>query len=236
MIFTKATLARRPGTQGSIAKVLLSGALVDSNHGLVWSLFSRADDSKRDFQFRAIEPGSFLIVSERPPDDPHGLWHIAQPKPYEPLLAVGDRLSFVLRANPTMAVFERGSKRGKRVDVIMHAKHQLGSEARAAFTNADACGVALDWLHKRGPAIGAEFETDACEASGYVQVAIPRGQPIPEPSRRSKSWSKDAITFSQIDYAGLLTVMDPAKLQAALFHGIGKSKAYGCGLMLIRRV
>ena len=42
------------------------------------------------------------------------------------------------------------------------------------------------------------------------------------------------ITFSEIDYEGVLTVADPAKLTAALFTGVGKARSYGCGLMLVR--
>jgi CRISPR system Cascade subunit CasE len=227
MIITKAKLSRAPGTQGSLAKVLLAGTQGDRNHGLVWSLFSGPAEGEnveaRDFQFREAEPGVFIIVSKRPPEDPHSLWTL-ESKPYEPALAIGDRLGFVLRANPAMAVPQPGEKRGKRVDAIMHAKSKLDDEARKAFGKDQAAVVGLEWLTKRGPNIGAEFDAGACSATGYSQIRIPR-------PKREKS-----IEFSEIEYAGALTVTDPAKLQAALFNGIGKAKAYGCGLMLVRRL
>ena len=47
---------------------------------------------------------------------------------------------------------------------------------------------------------------------------------------------KKPIEFSEIDFAGALTVADPEKLRAALFTGIGRARAYGCGLMLVQRL
>jgi len=225
MIISKASLSRAPGTQGSLAKVLLAGGHGDRNHGLVWSLFSRADEASRDFLFRESDAGSFIIVSQRQPEDPHGLWNVA-PKPYEPELNRGDRLRFVLRANPAMAVPQPGKARGLRVDAIMHAKSKLDAAARKSFGEEDAAHVALDWLMKRGPAIGADFDAETCSATGYQQVRIPRAGREP------------TIEFSVMDYEGVLTVTDPDKLKTALFSGkgLGKAKAYGCGLMLVRRI
>ena len=107
MIITRARLSRAANAQRSLAKVLLDGAAGDRNHGLVWSLFSKPDDAKRDFLYREIETGAFIVVSDHAPEDPHGLWTL-EPKAYEPQLAAGDRLSFVLRANPTLAVPQPG--------------------------------------------------------------------------------------------------------------------------------
>ena len=224
MIIASVRLSRAAGTQGSLAKVLLAGASQDRNHGLVWSLFSRADEDKRDFLFREIEPGAFIIVASRPPEDPHALWSMDRPpKEYAPDLKIGDRLGFVLRANPAMALRQPGAKRGKRVDAIMHAKFQLPKGDRSKFSRTDASKIAVEWLAKRGASIGAEFDAETCEATGYTQLRIPR--PGSEP-----------IEFSQIDFSGRLTVADPLKLQTGLFKGVGKARSYGCGLMLVRRL
>ncbi|MBD9358284.1 type I-E CRISPR-associated protein Cas6/Cse3/CasE [Methylomonas sp. EbA] len=42
--------------------------------------------------------------------------------------------------------------------------------------------------------------------------------------------------FSSIDFTGQLQITDVEKFEQALFHGIGRSKAFGCGLLMIRRV
>jgi CRISPR system Cascade subunit CasE len=44
------------------------------------------------------------------------------------------------------------------------------------------------------------------------------------------------ITFSTVDFSGELPVIDPIALAVALRDGIGHSKAFGCGLMLVRRL
>jgi CRISPR system Cascade subunit CasE len=41
--------------------------------------------------------------------------------------------------------------------------------------------------------------------------------------------------FSSVDFVGELQVSDGEKFTQALFKGVGRSKAFGCGLMLIRR-
>ena len=42
--------------------------------------------------------------------------------------------------------------------------------------------------------------------------------------------------FSAVDFLGDLEITDVEKFTKALFEGIGRAKAFGCGLMLVRRV
>ena len=41
--------------------------------------------------------------------------------------------------------------------------------------------------------------------------------------------------FSSVDFIGWLEVTDVEKFTKALLEGIGRSKAFGCGLMLVKR-
>ena len=233
MIIAKGRLNRSPGTQGSLAKVLMAGASGDQSHGLVWTLFNAvgskpANSSKpqdRPFLYREIEPGAFIFVAKTLPVDPHGLWLIDPPKDYTVGVSSGDRLGFVLRANPVVTVPRPGEKRGSRADAIMHAKSKLSDTERKAFTARDASKVAVEWLAKRGPALGFELDIDPAitSADGYQQVRIPH------PGKRS-------IVYSEIEFTGALTVVDPELFRHALYNGIGKARAYGCGLMLVRRL
>ncbi len=218
MIIAKVQLRRAPGAQGTLTKVLLDGAAGDRGHGLIWSLFSDSGAGARTFLYRQIDPGSFITVSERPPADAHNLWHIDS-KDYAPSLHGGQRLRFVLRANPAMSARTPGAPRGLRVDAVMHAKTRLGAEERKTFNAGEA---ALDWLVARGPTIGAAFERERCSATGYQQIVVP------------KKGTRKPVTFAEIDYEGVLAVTDSTKLTAALFSGIGKARSYGCGLMLVR--
>jgi len=42
------------------------------------------------------------------------------------------------------------------------------------------------------------------------------------------------LTFSTVDFTGILTVQDAGRFSQALFNGVGHAKAFGCGLLLIR--
>lgn len=42
--------------------------------------------------------------------------------------------------------------------------------------------------------------------------------------------------FSSVDFTGELKVIDVPRLKDALFNGVGRSKAFGCGLMLVKRI
>ena len=87
-------------------------------------------------------------------------------------------------------------------------------------------GSAFEWLLKRGAAIGVEFD-----ARGLLSDRLPAGE-------HPTNWARARQTRSSSPKSTMkarLTVTDPIKLCAALFNGIGKANAYGCGLMLIRR-
>lgn len=235
MIISKVSLSRAPGSQGTLARLLLEGASGDRGHSLVWSLFAATGDEQRTFLFRQIDENSFITVSQRPPEDAHHLWRI-EAKDYAPALRPGQRLRFVLRANPVISARAPGARRGKKVDAVMHAKFKLAGDERKAFTGgADA---ALDWLLARGPRLGAEFDRECCSATGYNQVIIRRGKDNKEKAAPGTDGKRGRtprpITFSEIDYEGILTVADPEKLTAALFTGVGKARSYGCGLLLVR--
>src|SRR5665213_1102714 len=76
---------------------------VASAHRLIWTLFADSPDRARDFLWREGRPGEFYVLSERKPDDRHGLFRVEPPQVFAPSLATGDRLSFVLRVNATIS-------------------------------------------------------------------------------------------------------------------------------------
>ena len=46
----------------------------------------------------------------------------------------------------------------------------------------------------------------------------------------------ETLCFSTVDFSGQLTVTDPQAFRTALLGGVGSAKAFGCGLLLVRRV
>ena len=213
---TRAELRRDEPARQALARILLDDGARDVGHRLVWSLFADDPDARRDFLYREADAGDFMILSAREPADPHGLWTL-RTKPYAPSLTAGQRLGFALRANPALSVKTPGRDRGVRVDAVMHAK----ARAEGVFDAGDVESAALTWVFARETRLGVTFERAWCSAGGYRQVRIARrgGKPI---------------RHSTIDYEGVLTVVDPDALARALSGGVGKARAYGCGLLLLR--
>ncbi|WP_018000524.1 type I-E CRISPR-associated protein Cas6/Cse3/CasE [Paracoccus sp. N5] len=204
------------------------GRIMDAHHRLIWALFADDPDRRRDFLWRAEGNGRFLILSPRPPAmDGAGLFAPPEIKPFAPDLRVGDRLAFVLRANATRTRKAEPDARAKRVDVVMDALHTLPSgresDARRQARLASAETTGAGWLARQGARAG--FQLADFAVADYSVVPLPahvgarKGQP----------------QFGVIEMTGRLTVTDPDAFLAQLAHGFGRAKAFGCGLMLIRR-
>lgn len=211
---------------------------LDAHRRLMWTLFP-GRDAKRDFLWRADGKGKFLIVSAREPRSSR-LFNPLEFKPYAPVLAVGDRLAFVLRANATRdrrsapgdgAVSGTGRmpRRDRRVDVVMHAMQKLGlkggitgSNSRAARRMEIAGKAAQSWIARQGDRHGFQVENDTFSVEDY-RVS------------RVKRRNGGQATFGVLDLKGLLTVRDPESFTSMLFTGLGRARAFGCGLMLVRR-
>lgn len=200
------------------------------SHRLVWLLFQDVPDAARDFLWRDDGDGRYMILSHRPPQDPNGLFDL-DTKPFEPRLAVGDELRFVLRASPTVARkaaltdAERGQgARGKRVDIVMDALKKLSKAERTARRDDLVASCGRKWLDDQGSRAG--FTVRAAVIKSYDQLDVSDHERL---GRRSRA------TVSVIDAEGVLAVDDPEKFLAKVAAGFGSAKAFGSGLMLIRR-
>jgi CRISPR system Cascade subunit CasE len=238
MFISKVTI-----TKDLLANVNLKEFLKDvyASHRLMWKLFPDEPESSRDFLFRQeyekeqqSDSGArrgmplFYMVSKRKPTPVPNLLSVIT-KPYDPRLEEGMKLGFILRANPVVARDKKGKKNSVRHDVLMDAK------AKARVKNLSKEGEweimqqsAIDWLMRRSNDLGftlCENGSGFCiEFNGYRQ------------HRLYKPRAKQSIKFSSIDYQGTLQVTNAEKFRSILFEGIGKSKGFGCGLMMIRRI
>ena len=216
-----------------------------AEHQWLWKFFPGSEDQTRDFIFRRHELEQmprFYVVSHRPPTAFSEAWQV-QSRVYDPQLQVGQRLSFQLRANP---VITRKNIAGKsqRHDVVMQAKkqllevHGLGKDAKWAEWKDDGnkpllyelvhkhCAEWLDGVAKRN---GFEIAlTDEEEPQRMLQV---------DAYEQSKAGKRDHdIRFSAVDFSGEVLVTNPKLFQQALLNGIGHAKAFGCSLLLVRRL
>ena len=215
-----------------------------TTHRLVWTLFADSPERERDFLWREADPGSFYCLSSRPPEDRHGLFEVETPKPFAPVLGPGDRLGFALRVNATVS---RGGRpktdgqagvRGKPCDIVMDALHRASDVSRPEARQRLLVPVAHDWLARQGEKHGfclpplppprTEDDPDDVDdgpfhVKGYRVLTIDRGRKV------------RPLRAGVLDLEGVLEVGDPAAFVEALRHGFGRAKAFGCGLMLVRR-
>jgi CRISPR system Cascade subunit CasE len=231
-IFTRARLASDPSRTQAVAAMLQKAAAADAGHALIWSLFPQADEI-RPFLYRENAPGEYLILSRVPPHDDLGLWRL-ESRDYAPELSAGDKLSFSLRADIQISLPPQGGsgprQRGARMP-LHKAAAQRGVPCET---------IALDWLSARlvnhgarlleiAPGAHPAWDTDQPDAPRRVQLQI-RLEKRLRLSGGSKTGSLQPVLFD-----GALEVTNPETFSTLLTTGLGKSRAYGCGLFLIRR-
>lgn len=202
-----------------------AGQAVDAHHRLMWSVFSDGPERKRDFLWRYDGRGRFLALSARAPG-PSDLFRPHETKVFEPVLNAGDRLEFRLRANATkdraaVGRERKSQRRDRRVDVVMDRLHKAaGSTERAELRDEAAEDAAHDWMTRQGAARG--FKSHRTAVEGYSAISLGRHR-------------REGATIGVLDLTGLIEVTNPEVFLPALAKGIGRAKAWGCGLMLIRR-
>lgn len=188
---------------------------LNTDHRAIWSLFAEPE-AARDFLWRKeTGRGRYMILSRREPDPNSPIFNV-ETRRFDVSLNPGDTLAFQLRVNATVTR-KSGPGRGKRHDVAMDLLHHYAKHDRAHHREALAEKSARDWLTSRAEG----FELNALILEYYdAQTAPRRGKPA---------------RFGIFDLAGRLTVTDPDAFLARLSKGFGRAKAFGCGLMLIRR-
>lgn len=142
-------------------------------------------------------------------------------------LAAGQQWRFRLTANPTrslsttvdMKTSEPLTSRPKRGKVVGHVTVEYQRE----------------WLVKRAEQLGVRFlqhpgESDPTKAAevrvvGRTRLAFERFDP--------HQARKRTVTINRATFEGALEIVDVDKFWQALTEGIGRAKAYGCGLMTL---
>ncbi len=192
-----------------------------AGHKLLWTLFADSAERERDFLWREEDSGQYLILSARPPADTIGLFDIEVPKEFAPSLASGNRLEFALRANATIAKSPGKGVRGVRSDVVMDALHGLAGAERAAARTTAVQTAGARWLATQGERNGFRVDPAAVQVLSYHVMRMPK--------------EGRTMSIGVLDYQGVLEVTDPASFTTMLNAGVGRAKAFGCGLMLVRR-
>lgn len=196
-------------------------------HQLIWSFFSGAQN--RDFLFRVEQGGpgfQAFTLSRREPRADSEIWNI-QTKEFDPQLRKGELLHFSIRVNPVIRA-SSGPGRGKRHDVVMHAKTHADPHDRARTTTSliQRCGA--EWLEKRSLLHGFSLIGEGEPAESVIASQYMR-----RPMR--KAGSSAPIVVTTLNLSGRLRIEDVTTFRKTLFEGLGPAKGFGCGLMMIKR-
>ncbi|QIM15751.1 type I-E CRISPR-associated protein Cas6/Cse3/CasE [Leucobacter insecticola] len=134
-------------------------------------------------------------------------------RPYDSLLArlqLGQQYGFRVTANPVHTVTGKNGQKRKLAHVT------VAQQAKWLADRADLLGVRF--LRGDGEALEGEA-TEAILVSNRETLRFHRGE--------------QRVTLARAQFDGLLEVSDVSKLQTALVAGIGRGKAYGCGLLTL---
>ncbi len=188
-------------------------------HRNLWRLFPGEERESRDsgeadrqgFLFRIEHsatgrPTRLLVQSRRPPEVTGGI-ALVRTREFIPKPVTGQRLAFLLTANPIKTI----------ADAQREAKSGKQSEkCRVPLIKEDEQRA---WLVRK-LSVGAEIEaTDVL--------------PHPPTYFRKGNRGGKLVTCT---FEGVLRVRDPGSLATLMENGIGPAKAFGCGLLLVRRV
>jgi CRISPR system Cascade subunit CasE len=237
-LFLSRARVRRHVPAHALREMLLPsdhGQRAGAGHRLVWTLFADAADRKRDFLWREADAGTFYLLSRRVPEDSHGLFELDPPKPFEPALGVGDRLRFSLRANATVAKGGGKGTRGKPCDVVMAAIRDTPKGERAAHRAAAIEREGRRWLDVQGSRCGFAVVTDERFANDAVD-GMGQGVSVTGYRTLRVNHAGPIAHIGVLDFEGVLEVREPERFIGSISEGFGRAKAFGCGLMLIRRV
>lgn len=141
---------------------------------------------------------------------------------YRPLLDAltrGQERGFRLTANPVKSVPVEGGKRGKIVPHVT-PEQQLG------------------WL--AGKASGHGFEIRQADISGddgdSYDAVVDRRADLSFTRIEPASSTRHRVVLRTARFEGSLRVTDVELFRRALTQGIGRGRAYGCGLMTLKRL
>ncbi len=203
-------------------------------HQAVADLFGERPPGDRGYLYRVMErqrtERKILVLS---PDEPLPLERIAfrpwlgvtalQSKPFNPALRAGQALDFQVRVNATRVVTSEDEKDGsgeprkRRFDVYDAARH------RNTPLSHNPADVYREWLSR--------------QLSGAAKVRdvglVERGEAKPSRGMDRTDVRTRRIQFVYAELIGTLLVEDPRSLLRIVVAGVGRARAFGCGLLLL---
>lgn len=174
-----------------------------------------------------LQPLLYVVSQSRPslqhvieqagwPDADTPQIEIADYTPMLARLAQGARFAFCLTANPTYtATLERDDGTTKKVRAAHKTPHHQA-----------------EWLLQRTAEAGFEIERTGLVVaeSGVAERDLLVAGRTRQRFRRN---GRGVVTVDQVTFEGTSVVTDVDRLRATLTGGLGRAKAYGCGLLTL---
>lgn len=220
MYFSRIVLSRDASASELMRKIRPTAGQA---HRLIWELFSDGPDRERDFIYRfEMRRGQprFFAVSKRKPLSDSKLWQV-ETKLYEPVLRQGDKLQFLMRVNPVITRHDE-SGRHKRHDIVMDMKlqaRQSGQSIQGDLTTI----AARKWLKRRADKYGFKPIEKTITAESHEILSF------------YKRKGHHPVSITIMDISGSLKVTEAKAFREVLLYGLGPAKAYGCGLVMVKR-
>ncbi|MFI1956019.1 type I-E CRISPR-associated protein Cas6/Cse3/CasE [Streptomyces xinghaiensis] len=177
-----------------------------------------------------------FLVSPRRPDLTHLVEQAGWPTLEEPgwttfayeefldSLSAGDTWGFRLTANPVHNIRKPGDSKDSRTKRTAHltSRHQL------------------EWLLRRQEKAGFEVtrkpvEKRLTEHGDEHEVIVHDQLPL-QFRKREQAGPRRDVRFVRVTFDGRLRITDVDAFRQTLTQGLGKAKAYGCGLMTLAPV
>lgn len=140
-------------------------------------------------------------------------------RPFLHQIEVGQQWAFRLAANPARAISQGAGQRGK-----VHGHVTVAQQRQ--------------WLADRTKSRGFQLLSTPgvdAETSDITATVASREKPV-FGRQNPDGHSRDRVTINRTVFEGQLRVTDPEVLRTTLVRGMGRSKAYGCGLLTLARI
>ncbi|MFJ1975293.1 type I-E CRISPR-associated protein Cas6/Cse3/CasE [Streptomyces sp. NPDC087903] len=158
-----------------------------------------------------------------------------QTRPYGPLLdrlATGDRWAFRLTANPVHSI-RRTTSEPRKITAHLTPVHQVGW----LLQRQEQCGFRI--LEKRDDKrllpSGTTHHNKHEHHGDRYELSVGNQQNLSFDKARDPSGQRKGkpVTLVSVTFDGRLEVADPDALRRTLTQGVGRAKAYGCGLITL---
>lgn len=204
-------------------------------HRQVWRLFPGeaheshdSDEAERQsFLFRVEHnptgrPARLLVQSRRAPVTAAGVVLVGT-REFHPQPEAGLRLAFLLTANPVKTIVD--AEVGAKPDKLKRHAEKIVRRGEKTPRQPKS----------RVPLIKEEEQREWLARKLAESAMIEAANVLPHAPTYFRKGNRGGKLVT-VTFEGILNVSDPSRLSSLLENGIGPAKAFGCGLLLVRRL